>query len=91
MRNIIQENSRQFFAVGRLARISILTASQQTPGDPSLTSDHWAVQHYQEGAYGAVGVIDFNPLVEAWHLAVLSQNNEQLNLVEVEVLGKIYT
>ena len=71
-----------------LAKISILVSNHQSPTDPSLNSLDWTRKNYHEYPYGDVGRIEFWERVEAQHIAVLSENNQPLTLVEVEVLGK---
>ena len=49
---------------------------------------HWINRNYQREAYGAVGIINFTFPIEAQHVAVYSENDEPLSLVEVVVYGK---
>ena len=79
------------YVVKRLAKISILTSNATSPSDPSLTSNDWVIRHYQEEPYGKVGVIEFDPVTEAQHVEVFSENIEGLALAEVLVFGKLHS
>ena len=78
------------FSDNQLAKISLLTSKVLLPSHPSLISSDWEKRSYQAASYGAVGTIYFRPSIEARHVAVLSENDDELALAEVEVLGKIY-
>ena len=71
-----------------MAKISILTAKVTQPEDPALISDIWKLVNYRESAYDRVGEIKFNASIPARHVAVYSENEQPLTLVEVEVYGK---
>ena len=74
----------------RLAKISICTSSLSSPTSAAgfNSSLDWTSRNYREEAYGAVGTIEFNPPIEARHVAVISTlDGSPLALVEVKVLG----
>ena len=78
-----------YFIDYRLANISIHTSNVPSPEDPSTSSSDWIFRHYRQDPYGAVGTIDFNPPIEAQHVAVISTLvGEPLSLAEVLVYGK---
>ena len=77
--------------VKRLAKISLLTSNATSPSDPSLTSNDWVIRNYQEEHYGEIGVVEFDAVTEAQHVAVFSENNEALALAEVMVFGKLHS
>jgi len=73
-----------------LAKIYILTSNAvfgrgNAAYDPSLTSQYWTIQSYQEEPYGPVGIIQLNRPVSVTWVAVFSENNAQLALAQVEV------
>ena len=73
----------------RLANISIYTSNEPLPENPSTSSFDWISRHYRQDPYGAIGAIDFNPPIEAQHVAVISTVvGEPLSLAEVIVYGK---
>ena len=74
----------------RLAKISILTSNVPLPETPSNSSSDWTFKNYRNNAYGDVGTIDFNPPIEAQHVAVISTAGRHLALAEVMVFGMLY-
>jgi len=68
-----------------LAKIYILTSKYNAAHRPSLTSQYWTIQSYQEEPYGPVGIIQVNHPVSATWVAVFSENIAQLALAQVEV------
>ena len=78
-----------YFIDYRLANISIYTSNEQSPEDPSTSSSDWIFRHYRQNPYGAVGTIDFNPPIEAQHVAVIGNLvSAPLSLAEVLIFGK---
>ena len=69
--------------------ITLKTTLLETPGDPLYLAANWTDQRFRQPAYGEVGIENFDPYLEARHVAILQGFRTKLGIREFMVFGKL--
>ena len=78
-----------FAGMGNTGRITLKTTLLEMPGDPLSLAANWTDQRYREDAYDEVGIEDFDPYIEARHVAIHQNVQQLLGFREFMVFGKL--